>query len=73
MIRVRLREGRTLFHDIDERFGAGRVNLRAAPSGTGIAGGQCVLFSKRWALVTLLLSLWALRTRTTWSRQRLTR
>ena len=39
MIRVRLREGRTLFHDVSGRYGAGRVNLRAAPAGTGIIAG----------------------------------
>ena len=40
MIRVPLREGRTLHHDVKGRFGAGRVVLRAAPAGTGmIAGG----------------------------------
>ena len=39
MIRVPLREGRTIHHDITGRFGAGKVVLRAAPSGTGIIGG----------------------------------
>ena len=39
MIRVPLREGRTLQHDVKGRFGAGRVVLRAAPAGTGIIAG----------------------------------
>ena len=39
MIRVALREGRTLHHDSLGHFGAGRVFLRAAPSGTGIIAG----------------------------------
>jgi len=39
MIRVPLREGRTLHHDVHGRFGAGRVVMRAAPSGTGIIAG----------------------------------
>jgi len=39
MIRVPLREGRTIHHDITGRYGAGRVTLRSAPSGTGIIGG----------------------------------
>jgi small subunit ribosomal protein S5 len=39
MIRVPLREGRTLHHDIRGHFGAGRVQLRAAPAGTGIIAG----------------------------------
>ena len=39
MIRVPLREGRTLHHDVIGRFGAGHVILRAAPAGTGIIAG----------------------------------
>lgn len=39
MVRVPLREARTLHHDIDGRYGAGRVVLRAAPAGTGIIAG----------------------------------
>ncbi|MEX0582076.1 MAG: 30S ribosomal protein S5 [Sneathiella sp.] len=39
MVRVPLREGRTLHHDVQGRFGAGRVVLRAAPAGTGIIAG----------------------------------
>ncbi|MEM6422779.1 MAG: 30S ribosomal protein S5 [Pseudomonadota bacterium] len=42
MIRVPLREGRTLHHDVQGRHGAGRVIMRSAPAGTGIiAGGPC--------------------------------
>ena len=39
MVRVPLREGRTLHHDIKGDFGAGHVVLRAAPAGTGIIAG----------------------------------
>jgi small subunit ribosomal protein S5 len=39
MIRVPMREGRTLHHDVVGHFGAGRVILRAAPAGTGIIAG----------------------------------
>lgn len=39
MIRVPLREGRTLHHDIEGRHGAGRVVMRTAPTGTGIIAG----------------------------------
>ena len=35
MVRVPLREGRTLHHDTIGRFGAGHVVVRAAPAGTG--------------------------------------
>jgi len=39
MIRVPLREGRTLHHDIEGRWGAGKVVMRTAPEGTGIIAG----------------------------------
>ncbi len=40
MVRVPLREGRTLHHDTNGVFGAGKVFMRSAPAGTGlIAGG----------------------------------
>lgn len=39
IIRVPLKEGRTLHHDIIGHFGAGKVTLRTAPAGTGIIAG----------------------------------
>ena len=39
LIRVPLREGRTLHHDVTGRYGAGKVVLRAAPPGTGVIAG----------------------------------
>ncbi len=39
MVRVPLREGRTLHHDGKGRWGAGKVILRAAPPGTGVIAG----------------------------------
>ncbi len=39
LVRVPLREGRTLHHDASGRWGAGKVVLRAAPPGTGIIAG----------------------------------
>src|SRR6056297_2725742 len=39
MIRVPLREGRTLHHDVEGRHGAGKVIMRTAPQGTGIIAG----------------------------------
>tara|TARA_B100001123_G_C15315482_1_gene1025978 strand:+ start:1212 stop:1709 length:498 start_codon:yes stop_codon:yes gene_type:complete len=39
MFKIPLQEGRTLHHDIFSKDGAGKVLLRAAPSGTGIIAG----------------------------------
>ena len=39
MVRVPLKDGRTLHHDGKGRFGAGKVNVRSAPAGTGIIAG----------------------------------
>ena len=39
MIRVPLRQSRTLHHDINGRFDSGKVTLRSAPSGTGVIAG----------------------------------
>lgn len=39
MIRVPLRQGRTLHHDVFGHFGAGSVLLRTAPPGTGVIAG----------------------------------
>jgi small subunit ribosomal protein S5 len=39
MVRVPLKEGRTLHHDGRGHFGAGNVNVRTAPAGTGIIAG----------------------------------
>ncbi len=39
MIRVPMKEGRTLHHDVEGHFGAGSVVLRSATAGTGIIAG----------------------------------
>jgi small subunit ribosomal protein S5 len=39
MIRVALKDGRTLHHDVAGRHGAGKVIMRTAPAGTGIIAG----------------------------------
>ena len=39
LIKIPLKEGRTLHHDIEGRHGAGKVILRTAPPGTGIISG----------------------------------
>jgi small subunit ribosomal protein S5 len=39
LVRIPLREGRTLHHDVNGTYGAGRVVLRPAPPGTGIIAG----------------------------------
>lgn len=39
MVRISLRESRTLHHDTTGRYGAGNVVLRAAPVGTGVIAG----------------------------------
>ncbi len=39
MVRVPLREGRTIHHDVHGRYGAGKVVVRAAKPGTGIIAG----------------------------------
>ena len=39
IVKVPLREGRTLHHDIDGRHGAGKVVMRSAKAGTGIIAG----------------------------------
>jgi small subunit ribosomal protein S5 len=39
MVHVPLRDGRTLHHDVEGNYGAGKVVLRSAPPGTGIIAG----------------------------------
>jgi small subunit ribosomal protein S5 len=39
MVRIPMREGRTLHHDVNARVGASRVILRSAPVGTGVIAG----------------------------------
>lgn len=39
MVRVPLRENRTLHHDVRGHYGAGMVTMRSAPAGTGIIAG----------------------------------
>ena len=42
LFKIPLKEGRTLHHDIYAKDGAGKVLLRAAPSGTGIIAGGAI-------------------------------
>jgi small subunit ribosomal protein S5 len=39
LVKISLKEGRTLHHDVTGRHGAGRVVVRSAPPGTGIIAG----------------------------------
>ena len=39
MIKISLKDGRTLHHDVKGRNGSGKVILRSAPAGTGIIAG----------------------------------
>ena len=39
MVRIPLREGRTLHHDITAKYCSGKVMMRAAPAGTGVIAG----------------------------------
>lgn len=39
MVRISLKEGRTIRHDVEARIGAGHVFLRTAPAGTGVIAG----------------------------------
>jgi small subunit ribosomal protein S5 len=42
LVKIPLRDGRTLHHDVESKDGAGRVLLRSAPSGTGIIAGGAI-------------------------------
>ena len=67
MIRVPLRQGRTLHHDIKGRYDAGKVYLRSAPSGTGvIAGGPMRAVFEALEYKTLLQNLLEHQTHTIW-------
>jgi len=39
MVRVPLRDGRTIHHDVLGRYGSGKIVMRSAPAGTGIIAG----------------------------------
>ena len=70
MIRVPMREGRTLHHDVIGEFGAGRVILRSRPPAPASSpAARCARSSRRWAWATSWPSASARPTRTTWSRR----
>ncbi len=67
LIRVPLKDGRTLHHEVRGHHGAGKVIVRPAPAGTGvIAGGPLRAVFEALASATSCASRWAPRTRTTW-------
>ena len=67
MIRVPLKEGRTLHHDVEGSFGAGHVLLEPARPALALSpAARCAPFSKRWVWVTWLPKASAAATRTTW-------
>jgi small subunit ribosomal protein S5 len=69
MIRVPLREGRTLHHDQEGRFGAGKI-IHARGSGRAPASSpaaRCAPCSRCWAFRTWSPRVGARRTPTTWS------
>jgi len=39
LIKISLKEGRTIHHDVEGRFCSGKVILRSAPAGTGVIAG----------------------------------
>ena len=66
MVRVPLRDGRTLHHDIKGFYGAGHVILRTAPAGTGIiAGGPMRAVFEALGVQDVVSKLLALPTRIT--------
>lgn len=42
MIKIPLRDGRTIHHNVIGKFGSGKVLMRSAPSGTGIIAGGSI-------------------------------
>jgi small subunit ribosomal protein S5 len=42
MVKVPLKEGRTIHHDVIGRFGSGKLKMRSAPPGTGIIAGGAI-------------------------------
>lgn len=73
MIRVPMKEGRTLHHDVAGHFGAGKVVLRSAEAGTGIiAGGPMRAVFESLGINDVVAKSSGPATRITWSRRRLT-
>ena len=61
MVRIPLREGRTLHHDVKGIFGAGKVILRTAPAVPVLLPAvRCAQFLKCSAFRMLLLNHWVL-------------
>jgi len=63
MVRIPLRDGRTLHHDIKGYYGAGKVLLRAAQASSPVA--RCARYLKYLVFRTLLPNQLAAQTRTT--------